>query len=360
MGRFRTANNNICLTSGEYNTKIKGLKMIEYAKTSPQNKSNNNFVLDDNTGYITHFDSYDNYLTTAKAASLLPNISCSGENKCTDVPITINQGLHSQINYADTLLTDNNCNTCTINMCEERKNVLYPYGTYTNNHKSSNLKFPATININNYDCTRKSPCPKYEFCECSTYWDPECCKYQVVYPTPCGYVYNDVIPNATNSDTLQNNCCSPIIENSPCINCNYSFSPTCKSGYNCPGCDYRYDTGHYYSHLDKCNNCDNEITLNPYFESECANCNAIYKPHGEDCTYVNSLCSKEKLLYAFSTRPKVASADVINNTCTHTESNTGINTDSNTGHDTYSGGYCVGSNINETSREKYFRLLKQK
>ena len=100
--------------------------------------------------------------------------------------------------------------------------------------------------------------------------------------------------------------------------------------------------------------CDNEITLNPYFESECTNCNAIYKPHGQDCAYVHSLCNKDKLLYAFSTRPKITSADIINNTCTHTESNTGINTDSNTGD------LCVGSNTNETPREKYFRLLKQK
>ena len=352
MGRFRVNSNNKTISSGDYNNRLQGLNTIIHARTKDKNKGDENFIVDYNTYNIKHFKSYKDYITAAKAYFIInPHY-----NSCPDVPIDIKQGLQSKIYYNELLEHVYNCKSyscvqCDIilklDICKNKQHILYPHGHFNNNSLGRNFKFPVKIDL--LHCNDYMDCPKYSFCKCPAFWDEKCCKYQVMFPSECKFIYyteqskpliHDSYPHDKCCLLLikKHKCCLPLIKKHKCCNCPFHFAPPCSSNYNCPKCNHRYNKGHYLTehHNFNCHKCNHCFKLDPYFISSCNHCHKKYKPHGKHCNHIKKLshpCAeiKEKHIHAFSVYPKLKS----NNEYISCKPDTKI--------------------INECPRDKYFR-----
>lgn len=316
MGRFRVNCNNKVVSSGEYNDRLVGLNTIKHARTKNENKPDENFIINYNTWEIVRFKTYSLYLATAKAFFII-NPEC---NLCPDVPIDLKQALHSEICYDELLEHVYNCKShpckkcdtiLKLDFCKEKSNLLYPYGHFNNDCLGKNFKFPVKIDIQ--CCKSELICPKYNFCKCPAFWDKKNCKYQVIFPSECKFLYYDKEAKPfIDEPPNEKGCCLPVVKKHRCFHCYHEFAPSCSKGYNCPSCNHRYENeGHYLTDNNhfNCYNCNNKMKIDPYFESSCNKCNKVYKPHGAYCSHLKELSSscefvKNKHEFAYSVYPK--------------------------------------------------------
>jgi hypothetical protein len=320
MGRYRVNCNNKTISSGEYNNRIKGLNLIKHARSKDHDKKDENFTVNYNTWNIQYFKSYNDYLLAAKAFFII-NPDC---NLCPDVPLDIKQGLNSEICYDELLEHVNNCHShpckkcdlvLKLDICKNLNHILYPYGHFNNNCLGRNFKFPVKINVQ--CCKSELVCPDYNFCKCPAFWDEKCCKYQVMFPSECKFIYYEkqgkpfIEPLAK-----ERGCCLPVAKKHRCVNCYLCFAPPCPADYHCPNCNYHYETeGHYLDERNNfnCKDCNNVIKLDPYFETSCNKCDKKYIPHGKHCPHIKNYCEeiKEKHIYAFSVFPKMKESNDV-------------------------------------------------
>lgn len=316
MGRFRIYCNNKTVSSGEYNERLNGLNTIKHARSKDKNKPDQNFIVNYNTWEIVRFKSYSQYLATAKAFFII-NPEC---NLCPDVPIDLKQGLQSEICYEELLEHVYNCNShpcqkcdtiLKLDICKEKSGKLYPYGHFNNNCLGRNFKFPVKIDVQ--CCKSELICPVYNFCKCPAFWDPKCCKYQVIFPSECKFIYyKDQGVPFIEDKPYEKGCCLPVVKKHRCVNCYLHFAPPCPSEYNCPGCGHHYGTGHHITEHNNfnCHGCGKVMKLDPYFECKCNHCHKSYKPHGKYCKHIYDYAAacagvKEKHINAFSVYPKI-------------------------------------------------------
>lgn len=320
MGRFRIFCNDKTISSGEYNEVLNGITTIKHARSKAISKRDENYVIDYDTLEITNFKSYNDYLSLAKAFFLI-NPDC---NLCIDVPINLRQGLMSEICFEETQEHVYNCDAhpCSkcdkilrLYLCREKSRKLYPYGYYNNERLQRHFKFPVRIKLR--DCRGELKCPVYSYCKCPAFWDADACQYQVMFPSESKFIYytEQGLPFIDKNDEV--GCCTPVIKEHKCLNCDHYFSPPCANGYHCPQCGYHYYEGHYLTEDNNfnCYGCNNMMKLNPYFECKCNNCDKSYKPHGKYCKHLYEraiACDgvKEKHIHAFSVYPKMKSDSI--------------------------------------------------
>ena len=250
MGRFRVNCSHKTIDSSEYNRRLKGLNLIKQARTKDYFKKDENFTVNYNTWNIQYFKRYEDFINVAKAFFLI-NPEC---NLCPDVPIDLKQGLNSEICYEELLEHINNCNShpckkCDIilklDICKNLKHILYPYGHFNNNCLGRSFKFPVKINIQ--CCKSELKCADYSFCKCPAFWDPKCCKYEVMFPSETKFIYYQKQGKPFIEELAdERGCCLPVMKLHRCHHCLYHFAPPCAKDYHCPSCNYHYkDEGHY-------------------------------------------------------------------------------------------------------------------
>lgn len=194
MGRYRTLSR--CPAPDSYNDyyqKKDSTAMLKYARSIVRtNKQTDNFSLCcDNTTplknsgcYIAVFQSYASLIKLLKRQADLDK-RC---NSCADVPLTLMNGLKSEICFEDFYKSIDNYSEdgCTdlkirnINKCTEKLGRLFPYGYFNNNCKSPNISLKRKLYLT---CDKKEACPTYVFCKCNKNTTScKCCDYNVVFP----------------------------------------------------------------------------------------------------------------------------------------------------------------------------------
>lgn len=317
MGRFRVNCNNKTVSSGEYNQRINGLNTIKHARSKNEYKPDENFIVNYNTLEIVRYKSYNFYLNTAKAFFIIYP-QC---NLCPDVPIDLKQGLQSEICYDELLEHVYNCKShpcikcdkiLKLDFCKEKSNLLYPYGHFNNNCLGKSFKFPIKIDIQ--CCKSQLICPKYSFCKCPAFWDEKCCKYQVMFPSECKFIYYEKQGKPfIEEPEKERGCCLPVVKKHRCVHCYLEFAPPCARDYHCPSCNHHYkEEGHYLTKDNNfnCQNCNHVIKIDPYFESKCNHCDKKYKPHGAFCHHIKKISTECEMVqkkheFAYSVYPKI-------------------------------------------------------
>ena len=184
MGRFRTiSNQRETQNSSEFNKKRSGLARLKYARSIiDTDKKTNNFSLCCNR--IVTFQDYNSLIDLHKIqASVEPNCY-----ECADVPVTLHNGLESEICYNEYFKTINELknhpckciNLHKINLCKEEKGKMFPYGHFNNNNPSLHYNLHRKLIL---CCQERKPCPVYIFCKCPPdTQDCKCCDYSVTFP----------------------------------------------------------------------------------------------------------------------------------------------------------------------------------
>jgi hypothetical protein len=194
MGRYRVFSKcpaPLCYT--EYYEKKDSTTILKFARSIVHtDKKTDNFKmccercspLESSDCYISVFQNYASLIKLLKREAELDK-NC---NSCADIPLTMLNGLESEICFDEFYETidnfdENNCkclNVRSVNNCIEKLGKLYPYGHFNNNCKSPNISLKRKLFLK---CHEKKPCPTYVFCKCRPdAASCKCCDYNVVYP----------------------------------------------------------------------------------------------------------------------------------------------------------------------------------
>lgn len=217
MPRFRTTQfNNPQYTSSEYTNKIKNIERLKFArsiqnckkytdefiigcmlKKEPVEISNNKITcctnklentdikyIDQPAFYIAIFENYTTMIDLLLQQAYLDK-ECS---KCSDVPMTLHNGLTSEFCFDDyfksvTRLSKHPCKCLPIrdiNICQLESQKLYPYGHFNNNNPNINKGLRRRLVLN---CSKQELCPTYVYCKCPPdEINCKCCDYTVTFP----------------------------------------------------------------------------------------------------------------------------------------------------------------------------------
>lgn len=184
MGRFRTlATKPQTYNYSQYTERISGLERLKFARSIVgTDKPTRNFTLCDNT--ISTFENHQTLMDLQTAQSI-NGPHCNG---CPDVPVTLHNGLQSEICYNEYFRTINEleCHPCKcinlhkLDLCKERTGKLYEYGHFNNNHPDLNYNLHRRLLL---VCKKRKPCPVYVFCKCPPRTkNCKCCDYTVTFP----------------------------------------------------------------------------------------------------------------------------------------------------------------------------------
>ena len=184
MGRFRTlTRTKETLNYTQYNERIDGLETLKFARSiEGTDKRTVNFALCGNA--INTFRNQET-LIELKKAQALNGPHCNG---CPDVPVTLHNGLQSEICYNEFFNTINDLerhpckcvNLHKLDLCKERSGKLYEYGHFNNNRPDVNYNLHRKLVL---CCQEREPCPVYVFCKCPPQTkDCKCCDYTVTFP----------------------------------------------------------------------------------------------------------------------------------------------------------------------------------
>ena len=138
MGRFRTLSRaKDTFDYSQYNERVQGLERLKFARSIEGTwKQTDNFSVCGNT--IVAFKNHATLVELQKAQS----INGPHCDKCPDVPVTLHNGLQSEICYNEYFNTINELehhpckcvNLHKIDLCKERSGKLFEYGHFNNNH----------------------------------------------------------------------------------------------------------------------------------------------------------------------------------------------------------------------------------
>ena len=184
MGRFRTlTQTSDTFDYSQYNARIGGLERLKFARSIKNTpKTTDNFSICGNS--IITFRNHSTLVELQKAQSI-NGPHCNG---CPDVPVTLHNGLQSEICYNEYFNTVNELehhpckcvNLHKIDLCKERKGKLYEYGHFNNNRPDLNYNLHRKLVL---CCVERKPCPVYVFCKCPPDTkDCKCCDYTVTFP----------------------------------------------------------------------------------------------------------------------------------------------------------------------------------
>ena len=174
MGRYRTLSRKQYAESyNDYYQKKNSISTLKFARSIVNtNKPTDNFIKQQ-----AFFDK-----------------CCNG---CTDIPLTLMNGLKSEICFDDFYksidhFSKNDCDNLyirNVNECQEKLNNLFPYGYFNNSNRLPNISLKRKLYLK---CDKKEPCPTYIFCKCNKSKENcKCCDYDVVFP------YNDIFVTYT-------------------------------------------------------------------------------------------------------------------------------------------------------------------
>ena len=224
--RYRTLqyNNNIT-SSGDYINRKKNRENLKFARNNFDNTSKTNLYslecnlkkecyiktpvcFDKEENLVTKYKfwkpeiyiaTYQNYNTMINFLLEQATLNSDCYN-CGDVPVTLDNGLTSEICYDDYYkkinqvdsyncynynFCSNDCDKLTvkdINFCETTDNILYPYGNFNNNNPDITRKLRHRLVLK---CDDKMLCPTYIYCKCPPSQDNcycKCCDYTVIFP----------------------------------------------------------------------------------------------------------------------------------------------------------------------------------
>ena len=199
MGRFRTFNNNVSISSSDLNEKKKGNELIKYMRIKDVLKLDDSFVLNYNNNEVVQYKTYQEFLITAKAY-LRQHYNC---DNCADIPKTIKESKYSELCYDDLYTHVHGCIVDNCQKCEKTLkfdncvNHLYPYGKYNNSQPNGQFAFPVKVILDS--CNDKKKCANYVYCKCPDTMDKDCCYYNEIYPGQDKEIKNIRLP--TNKQT---------------------------------------------------------------------------------------------------------------------------------------------------------------
>ena len=194
MGRYRTLSRKPYAESyNDYYQKKNSISTLKFARSIVNtNKPTDNFILNcckqkpvkSDDCYVAVFQSYASLMRLLKQQAFFDKCC----NSCADVPLTLMNGLKSEICFDDFYKSVNHYskNKCdnlyirSVNECKEKLNHLFPYGYFNNNNKLPNISLKRKLYLR---CDKKEPCPTYIFCKCNKNKEEcKCSDYDVVFP----------------------------------------------------------------------------------------------------------------------------------------------------------------------------------
>lgn len=203
MGRYRTLSRKQYAESyNDYYQKKNSISTLKFARSIVNtNKPTDNFILNcckakpvkSDDCYVAVFQSYASLMRLLKQQAFFDKC-CNG---CTDIPLTLMNGLKSEICFDDFYksidhYSKNDCDNLyirNVNKCQEKLNNLFPYGYFNNSNRLPNISLKRKLYLK---CDKKEPCPTYIFCKCNKSKENcKCCDYDVVFP------YNDIFVTYT-------------------------------------------------------------------------------------------------------------------------------------------------------------------
>jgi hypothetical protein len=198
MGRYRTLSRSQDSVSYiDYYEKKNSISTLKYARSIVNtNKNTDNFKLNCcNTNpvnsaccYIAVFQSYASLMRLIKQQAYFDK-KC---NCCTDIPLTLMNGLKSEVCFDDFYkavdnYVENKCDELyvrNVNTCTEKLGYMFPYGYFNNNAKSPNMSLKRKLYLK---CDKMEKCPTYVYCKCNKETKEKqeecsCSEYDVVFP----------------------------------------------------------------------------------------------------------------------------------------------------------------------------------